>query len=402
MVNTPLVSAAHLGDILGHIYDAALDYAKWREALSAIRDSLSASNVILILRPGTATSPGLSLIYRDDFYEHTDIAMATAFPTPLDAAPAEQVITISDTLSEQQWRESTLYRQVCAPDNIFDIMFVDVRLEDGSAYRLRVTRTEQVGRFTAIDKEFLALLVPHLKRALETQMMLEQSELVHRQYVEACDRMGVATFILNRKGTVLQRNKSADVLLHADDGLRLVNEHIEATHSDSNRELRRLLNEALARCDAISEPMVSNVMPVVRPSGKANLGLFVQSLPSAKLRSGRNRPALTVFVRDPEFRTQAPLAIAQRLYNLTQAETALVFELVNGLSLDEAAERLDIRRNTARAHLRSIFAKTGVQRQATLMRMILNSIVPPGDSDQLETAAASGPAPRQTLRDHDL
>ena len=50
-------------------------------------------------------------------------------------------------------------------------------------------------------------------------------------------------------------------------------------------------------------------------------------------------------------------------------------ELANGLSLEEAAEVLNIRRNTARAHLRSIFSKTGVRRQTELVRIMLNSVV---------------------------
>ncbi|MGH8464109.1 MAG: helix-turn-helix transcriptional regulator, partial [Pseudomonas sp.] len=32
-------------------------------------------------------------------------------------------------------------------------------------------------------------------------------------------------------------------------------------------------------------------------------------------------------------------------------------------------------RNTARAHLRSIFSKTGVRRQTELVRIMLNSVV---------------------------
>nr|MDT0253635.1 LuxR C-terminal-related transcriptional regulator [Endozoicomonas sp.] len=48
--------------------------------------------------------------------------------------------------------------------------------------------------------------------------------------------------------------------------------------------------------------------------------------------------------------------------------------LANGLTLDETAEELGISRNTARAHLRSIFSKTGVTRQTMLVRLILKSV----------------------------
>ena len=67
---------------------------------------------------------------------------------------------------------------------------------------------------------------------------------------------------------------------------------------------------------------------------------------------------------------------------MTPAETALSLQLTNGLSLEEAAEELNIRRNTARAHLRSIFSKTGVRRQTELVRLFLNSVAALGYDDR--------------------
>ena len=63
--------------------------------------------------------------------------------------------------------------------------------------------------------------------------------------------------------------------------------------------------------------------------------------------------------------------------------------MANGLSLDEAAELLNIRRNTARAHLRSIFSKTGVRRQTELVRLILNSVVSLGHQGDREPELSS-------------
>jgi DNA-binding CsgD family transcriptional regulator len=381
--------------ILGHIYDAALDFNKWRHALAEIREVLRANNVILILRPGTARSPGLSLVFREDLYEYADPFANSEFLSPFDAVPPGEVVTIADLFPEEQWLASPFYRKHCEPADVHDIMLLDLRLRDGSTYRIRITRPERAQRFDREDRQLLALLAPHLRRAFEMQTMFERTELLHAQYVEVCDRMGVATFILDTKGNVLQHNKSACELLGGLDGLSIVNGRLIATDAASNRELLRLINEALDRCDSVGAPLISNVMPVVRPSGKSNLVLFVQSLPTARLRSGRHRPAVTIFVRDPAFRTEAPVAIAQRLYKLTPAETGLVLELVNGLSLCEASKRRGIRQSTARTQLRSIFAKTGTQKQTELMRMILNSMVPPGDGGQLRAANAPGPAPGQ-------
>src|SRR5690554_7658439 len=82
-----------------------------------------------------------------------------------------------------------------------------------------------------------------------------------------------------------------------------------------------------------------------------------------------------VYVRDAVGDVQMSGQVAQELFDFTPAETTLALELANGLSLEETAEKLGITRNTARAHLRAIFAKTGIKRQAELVRVMLNSVV---------------------------
>ncbi|MND99717.1 LuxR family transcriptional regulator [Pseudomonas putida] len=116
-------------------------------------------------------------------------------------------------------------------------------------------------------------------------------------------------------------------------------------------------------------------MSVARPSGQVNLGVVIEAIPTQDWAEGKSKPAVVVYIRDAVGRSMASETVTKQLFNLTRAETALAMELANGLSLEEAAEVLNVRRNTARAHLRSIFSKTGVRRQTELVRIILNSVV---------------------------
>ena len=83
---------------------------------------------------------------------------------------------------------------------------------------------------------------------------------------------------------------------------------------------------------------------------------------------------MAVFIRDPRHQPAPSHELVRRLFGFTSAEVALALLLTNGLTLDEAAAELNIRKNTARAHLRSIFSKTGVTRQTMLVRLLLNSV----------------------------
>jgi DNA-binding CsgD family transcriptional regulator len=62
--------------------------------------------------------------------------------------------------------------------------------------------------------------------------------------------------------------------------------------------------------------------------------------------------------------------VLTRLYGLTRTEAKLVQLLVAGLTLDEAATDLNVSVNTAHTHLKLVFHKTGVNRQAQLVHRI--------------------------------
>jgi DNA-binding CsgD family transcriptional regulator len=55
-------------------------------------------------------------------------------------------------------------------------------------------------------------------------------------------------------------------------------------------------------------------------------------------------------------------------------ETALALQLVQGRTLAQAARALHISEHTARTYSKHIFAKTGTNRQADLVRVILTSV----------------------------
>jgi DNA-binding CsgD family transcriptional regulator len=64
----------------------------------------------------------------------------------------------------------------------------------------------------------------------------------------------------------------------------------------------------------------------------------------------------------------------QQLFGLTRKEAELALRLAAGRRLLEAARDQGISLNTARAHLRAIFAKTGIDRQCRLVSALLKSV----------------------------
>jgi DNA-binding CsgD family transcriptional regulator len=79
-----------------------------------------------------------------------------------------------------------------------------------------------------------------------------------------------------------------------------------------------------------------------------------------------------VFVSDPDSRSKTAPEVLGHLYDLTPAESRVVALLLEGNSIEGAAERLAIRPLTARTHLKRVFQKTGVTRQSDLVRLVMS------------------------------
>jgi DNA-binding CsgD family transcriptional regulator len=65
-----------------------------------------------------------------------------------------------------------------------------------------------------------------------------------------------------------------------------------------------------------------------------------------------------------------PADILQALFDLSPAEARVTRLLMEGKSVSLIAREAGVGENTVRAHLKSVFAKTGVNRQAELVRLL--------------------------------
>jgi DNA-binding CsgD family transcriptional regulator len=62
--------------------------------------------------------------------------------------------------------------------------------------------------------------------------------------------------------------------------------------------------------------------------------------------------------------------LLMRIFSLTPAEARLAALMVEGKSLEAAAEKLAVKRETARNQLKAIFAKTETNRQGQLVALL--------------------------------
>ena len=366
------VSFDQFSAVLGTIYDAALDSAAWSQTLESVRQLLDGNFASLIVRAGSAIDLSLIVSASGD-RRAIDPSLRPIPLSPFTGMKPDRLVTISDLMTESEWRASVYFRDWCQMHDVFHVMAADIGTRDGSVYGFRVTRPEAAPAFSPAELDLARRLLPHIKRALNLSSAVSQDRRVNTLYGHAMTQLMIGVVVLDQHGEVIEANPAAKAILDMSDGLRVLGTQLEATYANDNRKLQRMIRDALAHPEA-SKVTLTEAMSISRPSGQMSWGAVVQSISSDQWSEGRQRPSAAVFVRDTEGKAAPPVRLAQQLFQLTPAETALAIQLANGLSLEEAAEALNIRRNTARAHLRSIFSKTGVRRQTELVRIFLNSV----------------------------
>jgi DNA-binding CsgD family transcriptional regulator len=366
----------YFSQLLQEIYDAAIDPARWEACLNTVASIVQANNASLIVRHGSSDGLG-TIVTGAGKNRRGSGANPFYMSSPFIGLPLNQIVTIGDFLSDADWRASQFYTEWCKPHQVYHMMAVDFMTEGRGIYGLRFTRPEGQEPFNLADKRLTQMLVPHLQRALALTQGINQGRQIGQLYSQAMSQLMVSTIILDHKGNVLQANATAQKALDAADGLRVLGGQLVANVSADNKKLQRMVADVLAGGEE-ETPGVVEALSVTRGPGKAPWGLVVRAVPAGAWIDGKGVPAVAVFVRDPDGNPHPPAKLAQQLFALTPAETALATQLANGLSLEESAVALGIRHNTARAHLRSIFSKTGARRQTELVRMFLNSVMPLG------------------------
>lgn len=366
---------AQLDQLLGAIYDGPTESPPWNTALQMLRESLKAAHVTLILRPPSQDSTGVMINTGPVTPQGVESYESHFFATDPFVRLQEGEVVTAEELIGKQWLESSIYNEYLKPLGVRHLLGADIYTKEGIECRLRITRSLESKAFSPEDKALVRFLLPHLKRSIQLHARLDFLETERQLFAGTVNRMLLGIVSFDQNGAILETNQEARRILGEKDGIWLSGNNLAVESSQEGRELQRMIRAAIADNSGDASAVVE-AMSITRPSGRSKLGVLVRAIPMGRYSESKHRPAAAVFLRDSEANAAQPSQeLVRRLFGLTRMEAQLALLLAEGFTLDEAAEKMNVRRNTARTHLRSIFCKTGVTRQTMLVRLLLNSVM---------------------------
>ncbi len=367
-------AAGPFDGVIPEIYDAALEPARWRAVLSRLADAVDLYGMHFVAFAESGGLPHFSVVSERVPLESHDGYVAyyggldPRIPI-INRLSAGEFMLCHEHIDEAFVRRSEFHNDFLIPHGFRYAMGVSLLQERGEKVVAGFLKRLGQPPVDRREAEMFYRLVPHLSRAARIQSRLCSLEATSQALSDALDHASLGIAILDRHGRVKFINRAADTLAAAGDVLCVRQGRLVATDEGAAPRLQRMIAEA-ALCAAGLAPEGGGTLALSR-EGDAALLVLVAPLSAARAeRMACGEPAAIVVISDPARRPADAAGIFAALFGLTAAEARLCVRLAAGESLDEAAAGLGLSKNTLRAQLRALMAKTGTNRQAALVRLL--------------------------------
>jgi DNA-binding CsgD family transcriptional regulator/PAS domain-containing protein len=369
-------------EFLDLIYGAALEPALWEPVMERYADAVGGDKgwlSVLNLLDGSGGDGGM--LARIDpaemgryvsYYADCNPLHRVEDPGRFLAGWVPRILTDEDWMPKAELMRSEYYNDFLKPQDIHSAMMVRLAVRGAETATINITRPARRGGFGASDLELARSLHPHLIRAFGLGQKLAAGRAMTDGLGAVFDGSAHGLFLLDAEGRVRRLNRAAEAMLAGDRGLRLTGGRLAAVEATAGRTFAALVGRAASRdagtrtggsmalpCPASAAPLAVTVAPV-RASGD---GLVLGG-----------GPVVIVCVTDTEAGVSLPEHKLREVFGLTPAEARLALALFEGASLTEAATALQISRFTAQNQLARVFEKTGANRQATLVKLMMRVV----------------------------
>jgi DNA-binding CsgD family transcriptional regulator/PAS domain-containing protein len=292
---------------------------------------------------------------------------------PAISGDIDSPVTTFSVMSEADLHDTLFYRNWAAPQGLREACITKFAHTADRIGMLGCTTRVGRGVITKRERQFQALLSPHLRRAALIGDLLDHARIETDSYRAALDRLSISVVLTDADGTVLFANASAQSLfatqgpivsshgvLHAQNALidGALLEAIEgAAHTDTLLGARGI---GLPISAHGQPPAVAYILPLTKGTARAAF-----------------RPACAaVFISTTASVSPLTESVLATLFNLTPAEVRVFLLIGRGLTLPKCALLLSISENTLKTHLGRIFSKTDTSRQGDIVRLMLAIAAP--------------------------
>jgi DNA-binding CsgD family transcriptional regulator len=351
------------GPLLALLYATPGDPHAASRFVRALCSAISSDVRALGLARATADPSGMLVAFSPDGWRAevvVDLAVPTASGEPsIEGLPVGAVFEIPG--GDAHFGESPLFKNLLEPFGVQPgpgLGMVQARDEARVTLALLLLPADPSWAPSPHDRELLESLAPHLLQSLRLHTRLTDASAGADALVAAFDHLALGVVLIDAHDRLTFANQSAADILKIEPGL---------ARGGAHARVRKPISLLIANLQESASQIYRH------PRDGRPLQIFATLLAwPDHFAEARARFHRAIFIGDPRNRTGDPVDILSELYGLTAGEARLAVMLLSDRSLEQAAQQLGIAVSTARSHLKSLFAKTGTNRQASLMRLLIS------------------------------
>jgi len=361
-------------DLIGHVYEAAITPTHWPTVLEQLADITRSKSAALAIH---------DLEVKQISYVHM-----YGLSKPVSAflnSPMGKLDPSFRVMQRQRAGKAVNMWRLDDPDTVPSVFqafvsrlsdlfyFGGINFFNDASWHagIGLHRTKEAGEFEPEILQLLEDLVPHFQRALRIQREFTRLRLQQQMVQQELDRHILGLMLLSGSNELLYMNPMAEQIIERHGAIDLRDNAVHAFAREANEQLQRAIREA-----ATAPPKTVNAgqaLGLTHPDHSMPLAVLV--VPSGPGQLAPQFPEehsrVAVYITDLE--ASAPIAddALMETYGLTEREAGVAVAVANGCELSQVAEMEGVSVETVRSQLKSVFRKTGVNRQVDLVRLLL-------------------------------
>jgi DNA-binding CsgD family transcriptional regulator len=367
-----------LTQLVGHIYDAALDAALWPDALARIGRFLGGESGGLlskdtVSKAGTAhytfgVDPHFVQLYNETHSRCDPVATLPSFA-------AEQIVSIPDLVPYDEFRRERFFQEWMRPQGLVDAANSVLEKSTSSCSFITILRSESCGIVDDEMQRRMTLIVPHVRRAVLIGKAIEFKETEAAIFADMLDSLSAGLFLIAADGRIVHANAAGHDMLGAGDILRFLRGRV----ATCDRQVDKVLQEIFAASDHGDAGIgVKGIaLPLTAHDGERYVAHVLPLTSGERRRAARTYTATTaMFVCKAAMQGPPVPEVIGKLYSLTPTELRVLLAIVEVGGIPEVASAFGVADSTIRTHVGRLFDKTGVGRQADLVKLVAGFSTP--------------------------
>lgn len=359
------INLAALDRALDRSLEAAFDTSLWKDVIAGIADATGSFGANII--PASHRNPDLVIhtdslaaifedYFNDGWYQNDWRIRGIPFLKHGGAVCDHQY-------TSRQVFEKHAYYKFHSKHGIGNACMIGWNAQPDDILLLTLHRRLELGPY---NEEEVAIFIQMRERLMVSADIMKQLSAVRIDGMsDAFEMAGLAAVFFDRFGKVTRVTSDAERILGKE--LTISNRELKSRRNEETTRIRKRMQAVINENWLVPDPEAPGLVQIEK-EGKSPLYMRIQRL-GGNLPDFFSQSIGVCLLEDAEMKKSAPLATFQSLFNLTPRQADVLSKLCAGLSLREIADTSGLSYQTARTHLKAIFAKTKTGRQSELVAL---------------------------------